>query len=282
MVKKRRYPFEIIKQGWDYPLLLPPSLRSELEDFETWCRDHALQSNANIDRFIWDGVHFYWQDQAAGNLEIDFASKKLQYRMQKLNKAQEPLLRAVGWKSTERQRVWDLTAGLGRDSALLYFAGLQVLMFERNPILQILLQYGLTQLSQSVTWEDIATTVEPYLYLIPQDAITFLQNRSSRQKTDPQECKISRMDALPLADVIYMDPMYPERKKSALVKKELRIIRNLVGADLDNEILLHTALESGVSRVVVKRPKGATFVANLKPNHSIESPNTRFDVYLHH
>ena len=276
MEQKSVYPFEIIKKGLENPLQLPSSLKIELQDFEAYCLDHALQSNgADINRFIWDGTRFYWQDLEAGNLEIDFSSKKLQYRMQKLNKAQEPLLRAVGWKSTERQRVWDLTAGLGRDSALLYFAGLQVLMFERNPVLQTLLQYGLTQLSQPVKQADIGTTVEPYLYLMPQDAITFLQNR------DSQKMQMSDI-AIPLADVIYMDPMYPERKKSALVKKELRIIRNLVGADLDNELLLKSALASGASRVVVKRPKGAEFVADLKPSHSVESPNTRFDVYLQH
>ncbi len=273
---KSVYPFEIIKKGLEHPIQLPTSLKIELQDFEAYCLDHIAQLNrSDINRFIWDGARFYWQDLEAGNLEIDFTSKKLQYRMQKLNKAQEPLLRAVGWKSTERQRIWDLTAGLGRDSALLYFAGLQVLMFERNPVLQTLLQYALTQLSQPAKYRDIDTTTEPYLYLMPQDAIAFLQNR------DHQETQMSDI-AVPLADVIYMDPMYPERKKSALVKKELRIIRNLVGADLDNELLLKNALTSGVPRVVVKRPKGAEFVADLKPSHSVESPNTRFDVYLQH
>lgn len=276
MEQKSVYPFEIIKKGLEHPIQLPTALKIELQDFETYCLDHTSELNrSDMNRFIWDGARFYWQDLEAGNLEIDFASKKLQYRMQKLNKAQEPLLRAVGWKSTERQRIWDLTAGLGRDSALLYFAGLQVLMFERNPVLQTLLQYGLAQLSQPVGQADIGTAVDPYLYLMPEDAIAFLQNRGS------QEMQMNDI-AIPLADVIYMDPMYPERKKSALVKKELRIIRNLVGADLDNELLLKNALASGVPRVVVKRPKGAEFVADLKPSHSVESPNTRFDVYLQH
>ncbi len=278
MGHKHRYPLENIKKGLEHPLQLPEPTVVELEVFvkggrssERDLSDLAVQGDqASLDRFVWDGTHFYWQDHEAGHLEIDFTSKKLQYRMQKLNKAQEPLLRAVGWKSTERQRVWDLTAGLGRDSALLYFAGLQVLMFERNPVLQTLLQYGLTQLAQPVKQADIGTAIDPYLYLMPQDAITFLQNRDFQKM------------GIPLTDVIYMDPMYPERKKSALVKKELRIIRNLVGADLDNELLLQQALESGVPRVVVKRPKGAPFVADCKPSHSVESPNTRFDVYLRH
>ncbi|MFO1350284.1 MAG: class I SAM-dependent methyltransferase [Gammaproteobacteria bacterium] len=34
-------------------------------------------------------------------------------------------------------------------------------------------------------------------------------------------------------EVIYLDPMYPERSKAALVKKESRVLRELVGPDDD-------------------------------------------------
>lgn len=247
------YPLEITKKGQDNVSTLSAEILAELTP--------AFHPEEN--RFVWDGKKFYWHDLEAGQLEIDFFSKKMRYRMQHLNKAQEPLLRALGWKSTEKKRVLDLTAGLGRDSLLLFFAGFDVVMFERNPVLQILLQNAINALPA----EDFTQT----LTLAKEDSIRYLSSIE----------KLSR-GQLPenFADVIYMDPMYPDRKKSALVKKELRIIRHLVGADMDSEQLLTLAIDSAVTRVVVKRPKGAEYVADLKPNHSVESPNTRFDVYL--
>lgn len=247
------YPLEITKKGQDNVSMLSAEILAEL----------TPAFNPEENRFVWDGKKFYWLDLEAGQLEIDFFSKKMRYRMQHLNKAQEPLLRALGWKSTEKKRVLDLTAGLGRDSLLLFFAGFDVVMFERNPVLQILLQNALNELPE----RDFVQT----LSLAKVDSISYLKGitpLTSAQSSDN------------FADAIYMDPMYPERKKSALVKKELRIIRHLVGADMDSELLLTSAINSGAARVVVKRPKGAEFVADLKPSHSVESPNTRFDVYL--
>lgn len=246
------YPFEITKKGLDSVSSLSEEILSVLNPAED------LQEN----RFVWDGKKFYWHDLEAGHLDIDFFSKKMRYRMQHINKAQEPLLRALGWKSTEQKNVLDMTAGLGRDACMLFFAGFNVTMFERNPVLQILLENAVTALPSA--------DFSQRLVLAKEDSITYLERMAQEDSAGN------------FADAIYMDPMYPERKKSALVKKELRIIRNLVGADMDSEALLSLALASGVSRVVVKRPKGAEFVADLKPSHSVESPNTRFDVYLSH
>lgn len=247
-----QYPFEITKKGANVPLVLPDVVLAQLGD--TFMPDES--------RFVWDGKSFYWHDLEAGHLEIDFFSKKMRYRMQHINKAQEPLLRALGWKRTERKHVLDMTAGLGRDSCLLFFAGFDVTMFERGEVLQILLTNALSELP--------VADFQQSFNLMREDSIHYLERM--KQETTA--------DSKPIADAIYIDPMYPERKKSALVKKELRIIRNLVGADFDSEQLLTLAIESGVSRVVVKRPKGSDYVADRVPSHSVESPNTRFDVYL--
>lgn len=241
------YPFEITKKGQMNDLSLPSHIALELTD--------VFSETEN--RFVWDGKKFYWNDLEAGHLEIDFFSKKMRYRMQHINKVQEPLLRALGWKSTEQKNVLDMTAGLGRDACMLFFAGFNVTMFERNPVLQILLANAL----HALPFDDFTQQFS----LAKEDSIAYLEKMAIE---DPKGS---------FADAIYMDPMYPERKKSALVKKELRIIRNLVGADMDSEALLLAAIDSGVSRVVVKRPKGATYVADKVPNHSVESPNTRFD-----
>ena len=81
-------------------------------------------------------------------------------------------------------------------------------------------------------------------------------------------------------DVVYLDPMFPHRQKSALVKKEMRVFQSLVGADLDADALLPAALAVAGKRVVVKRPDYAGFLNDMPPSMSIETPSKRFDVYI--
>jgi 16S rRNA (guanine1516-N2)-methyltransferase len=81
-------------------------------------------------------------------------------------------------------------------------------------------------------------------------------------------------------DVIYLDPMYPHKEKSALVKKEMRVFQSLVGEDLDADALLAPAIALAKYRVVVKRPSYAPPLANKKPSTSINMKKNRFDVYV--
>jgi len=83
-------------------------------------------------------------------------------------------------------------------------------------------------------------------------------------------------------EVIYLDPMFPHKEKSALVKKDMRILQDVVGQDDDADGLLNTALTIATNRVVVKRPAYADFLAGLKPNTSIKTKKHRFDIYLIH
>jgi len=80
-------------------------------------------------------------------------------------------------------------------------------------------------------------------------------------------------------EVVFLDPMYPHRQKSALVKKEMRLLRQLVGDDEDASDLLVTALARARRRVVVKRPRLAPTLTGPAPGFQIIAPNTRFDVY---
>jgi 16S rRNA (guanine1516-N2)-methyltransferase len=77
-----------------------------------------------------------------------------------------------------------------------------------------------------------------------------------------------------------MDPMYPSRDKSALVKKDMQLLHQIVGPDTDSNDLLAISLQRAKKRVVIKRPKGAPFVGNKTPSVNIESKNTRYDVYV--
>src|SRR5690606_9993822 len=80
-------------------------------------------------------------------------------------------------------------------------------------------------------------------------------------------------------EVIYLDPMFPERQKSALVKKEMRIFREVVGDDEDAQDLLEVALQIATKRVVVKRPRKSETIGPRKPGHQLIGTSSRFDVY---
>ena len=80
-------------------------------------------------------------------------------------------------------------------------------------------------------------------------------------------------------DVIYMDPMFPERKKSAKVKKEMQAFHQIVGADEDAAELLPLALERAKYRLVIKRSANAGYLADMQPSYSLEGKSTRFDIF---
>ncbi|MGJ8687280.1 MAG: class I SAM-dependent methyltransferase, partial [Spongiibacteraceae bacterium] len=80
-------------------------------------------------------------------------------------------------------------------------------------------------------------------------------------------------------DVVYLDPMFPMSKKTALVKKEMRLFHSLVGEDDGGEALLAVALQRATHRVVVKRPPKADYLAGRKPQLSVSGKAVRFDIY---
>jgi 16S rRNA (guanine1516-N2)-methyltransferase len=187
---------------------------------------------------------------------IDFNGPALTYRRLHGGGLGQAVCRAIGIKHNHKPTVIDATAGLGRDGFILAAMGCSVTLFERNPILQILLADGLKRGLKNEKSRPICECMQ----FTPQDIQTCTE----------------RLEA----DVLYIDPMYPHRKKSSLVKKEMRIIRQLVGDDPDADELLFFALQTGIKRVVVKRPKNAPYLGNKKPTHSLKEKNSRFDIYL--
>ncbi|MEK7991270.1 MAG: class I SAM-dependent methyltransferase [Thiotrichaceae bacterium] len=206
---------------------------------------------------------------------VDFVQGHLGYRREHSCGRNQPLPRAIGLKKHKHLKVLDATAGLGRDGFILAVLGCHVTMLERSPILAALLTDGLRRLGQQPELTDIWQNMQ----LVHQSAQDYLQS----------------LDSAHYPDVIYLDPMYPHRQKSALVKKEMRFIRQVVGDDSDSLELLAVALQRAKQRVVVKRPKGAPVlsinneqltinnchkVRNIQPHAQIQSKNTRYDIYL--
>jgi 16S rRNA (guanine1516-N2)-methyltransferase len=194
---------------------------------------------------------------APGPVFVDFTSGALRYRRQFGGGRKEALARAVGLKANRCPFVLDATAGLGRDSFILASLGCRVLLVERSVIIAALLADGLARAARD---PELCATLAR-MQIIQADCLT-----------------LRRLDPAP--DVIYLDPMYPHRSKSALVKKEMRLVRALVGDDGDAPLLLAWALSHQGVRVVVKRPQGAPTLDDSKPGFVITGKNSRFDVYL--
>ena len=185
---------------------------------------------------------------------VDFLQGKAQYR--RLAHRQELLAKAIGNKKSSTLQIIDATAGLGGDSFVLASLGYRVTLIERVPILAALLQDGLFRAAKD---QQVANIIR----------------RMSLKTGDANQL----LATLP-TNVIYLDPMYPQRNKRALVKKEMRILRDIVGDDLDAANLLAIALQYATRRVVVKRPRLAEFLDDKRPDFSLTGKACRFDIYL--
>lgn len=202
------------------------------------------------------------KSQKPSILFTDFIEGKAGYRFVNNLTTKQPLAKAVGIKPGFRPDVIDATAGLGQDSFVLACLGCKVVMVERSPIIHALLADGIKRASQS---KAIHPIVSKNITTICMESSRYLENISNHPHT------------------IYMDPMYPHNPKAALNKKDMRMVRDIVGDDDDSEKLLETALHYAHNRVVVKRPKRAEAISiATNPSHSIVMKNSRFDVYMIH
>lgn len=197
---------------------------------------------------------------SGGPLYVDLLGGAVGYRRRHGGGRQQALARAVGLKQGKCPTVFDATAGLGRDGFILAELGCRVVLCERSPLIHALLADGL---KRALDDPASAAVINQRLTLLAADATTYL-------------------NALPhpAAEVIYLDPMFPERKKSALVKKEMRLLRLVAGEDDDAAALLQAALAKAGKRVVVKRPAPAPPLPGPPPSFSQTGKSNRFDIYL--
>jgi len=199
--------------------------------------------------------------RAPGPVRIDFVGGTMGHRQRFGGGRGQPLARAVGMKPGFSPDIWDATAGLGRDGFVLASLGSRVTLCERSPVLAGLLHDALRRAADDST---IGDWVRDRLQLVSADSCKRLRFLEEAQR--PQ--------------VVYMDPMYPAGKTHVEVKKEMRALQQIVGPDQDSEELLDIALRVALRRVVVKRPKRANSLHDRKPDTTIESKKTRYDIYV--
>lgn len=199
-----------------------------------------------------------------GGVSVDFASDALEYRVKHGGGKQEFVARAVGVKGQTIPSIVDATGGLGRDAFILASLGCQVTLIERSPVVAALLENGIARAELN---SELASWVSSRLTLVHADSKATMQSWLENASG-------------PNPDVVYLDPMFPHRKKSAAVKKEMRLFQQLLGSDSDANSLLAPALALANNRVVVKRPASAPCLADKKPQATVSSKKHRFDIYL--
>jgi 16S rRNA (guanine1516-N2)-methyltransferase len=198
--------------------------------------------------------------KAPGPVLADFVSGAVAHRRKFGGGKGQMIAKAVGIKGSVRPQIADVTAGLGRDSFVLATLGCDVQMVERSPIIHALLESGLQQAQADPEVADIAARMT----LVNADSINWL----AEQQTSDQR-----------PQVIYVDPMFPHTDKSALVKKEMRVFRDVVGDDQDSAALLEVALQLAEYRVVVKRPRKAPAIEGHAPSYQLNGKSSRYDIY---
>ncbi|ART80370.1 class I SAM-dependent methyltransferase [Oceanisphaera avium] len=192
---------------------------------------------------------------------VDLAEGAVAHRRKFGGGRGQSIAKAVGLKKGQNPTVVDGTAGLGRDAFVLASLGCTVWLCERHPVVHALLADGLRRARQDA---EIGDWVAERMQLLPLG--TKLAEISTLLKES--------------IEVVYLDPMFPHKKKAALVKKEMRVFHSLVGPDLDADTLLPQALQLAQARVVVKRPSYAGFLNNSAPATQIATKNNRFDLYI--
>ena len=162
----------------------------------------------------------------------------------------------------------DATAGLGEDSLLLAAAGFQVTLFERNSVIAQLLADALERAKENPE-------------LAPIVARMTLRNEDSIEALNALALALDRSEPdVVQPDVILLDPMFPERQKSALVKKKLQMIQKLEMPCDDEKALVRAAMMTRPKKLIIKRPPKGPWLAGLKPDYAQEGKAVRFDCFV--
>ena len=194
----------------------------------------------------------------SGALIVDFVGGAVGHRFRSGGGRGQALPKAIGMKGGKSPSVVDATAGLGRDAFLLASLGSEVTLIERSPEMHGLLADGMNRALQA--GGEIAEVINR-MTLLQGDAKDLLPTMSP--------------------DAVLVDPMHPARRKSALVKSEMRQIREIVGTDDDALDLMKVALASARKRVVLKWPMRADPMPGIQPpSHQITGKSTRYDVFM--
>lgn len=153
----------------------------------------------------------------------------------------------------------DATAGMGEDAFLIAANGYNVTLHEQNPVVALLLKDAIKRAKRQPILKDIVSR----MHVVEGDSVDLLSKR-----LDP-------------VDLIYLDPMFPGRQKSGLIGKKLQLIQKMESPCSNEDSLFDAAISAGPSKIIVKRPLKAPFLAGRKPNYSLDGKAIRYDCYVY-
>lgn len=192
-------------------------------------------------------------------LRADLAGMVPRLRPDRLGR--ELLVRAARVRGVDAPTAVDATAGLGEDALLLAGAGFSVTLFERDPVIAALLADAL----ERATDEPALAGAVARMRLVEGDSVAGLRAMGERGERP---------------DVVFLDPMFPERRKSAAVRKKFQLLHRLERPCADEEALLGAALAAGPRKVVVKRPPKGPWLAGARPSYALAGKAVRYDVLV--
>lgn len=191
-----------------------------------------------------------------GNLSMRGDLTAMIPRLKQANLARELLVRAAKLKNPDHiPLVVDATAGMGEDSILLAKAGFRVRLYEYDPVIAALLADSLERAKEHPWLSDAVSRME----LFCEDSIQALRDLPEQP------------------DVVLLDPMFPERTKSAMIKKKFQLLQQLESPCSEETELLEAAIAAGPRKVVIKRPAKGPYLAGRKPDYSLEGKAIRYD-----
>lgn len=176
----------------------------------------------------------------------------LDFNRARPGKGKDPLLRAIG---THTYSVIDATAGWCSDALHIARHDIKVLAIEQNRIVAALATHAMKKITQP--------DLKKRFTLMNGDSVEVLDSLAQSP------------------DVIYLDPMYPDKNKNSATKKELTLLRDIVGVQENSQQLFARAMAWAKHRVVVKRPHYAPPLAAGKVGET-RSKLVRFDIYKPH
>ena len=198
------------------------------------------------------------------NMELRCDFEEMLPRIKPGRLQQELLVKAAKIKGAQSPTAIDCTAGLGQDSFLLAAAGFTVRMFERDETIAALLEDGLMRASNN----PMISSVAKRMSLDRSDSLQYLESLAQSSGQAP--------------DVIYLDPMFPARQKSAAVKKKFQLLHVLEKPcdEAEEDALIRAAFAAASRKVVIKRPVKGGHLAGIKPSYSITGKAVRYDVLV--
>lgn len=204
---------------------------------------------------------------SSGVVRCEFVSGTNRHRSHYGGGNGQSIAKAVGVSGKFQPHVLDVTAGLGRDAFVLASLGCKLTLLERNPIVYKLLEDGLQRAQAAADSDPQLDAIVSKMQLLQEDCMQYL-DALDKDALEPNQ-----------PDIIYIDPMFPLRKKSAKVKKDMQALHKIVGTDEDSGQIIDKALSKARYRVVIKRPAHAGFLADTKPTYSLNGKSTRFDIF---